>query len=611
MASAVTSDRTLALNALVDEQDEFLQVDEAFRLETRLRDGVLHARWEMPPGYYLYRHQFGFDVAERSGMRLGAPRIPEGKHKEDEFFGEVEVYYHDVEIEVPILGKPAEALEIGISYQGCADKGLCYPPQTRRVSFAGEDPGFGGTRGGILAAAPASTAFSLQSPPPATEDSRMAALLSEGALLWALAVFFAAGITLAFTPCVLPMVPILSSIIVGESEVSRGRAFTLSLAYVLGMAFTFAIIGVIVGFFGAQLNLQASLQSPPVLVFFAAVFAVLSLSMFGFYELALPSALQNRLNAFSERQQGGKHAGVVIMGSLSALVVSPCVSAPLAGALIYISSTGNAVLGGSALLALGLGMGLPLLVIGTSGGHLLPRAGVWMNAVKAVFGVMLLGVAIWLLERVLPGPVTLMLWAALLVGSGVYLGALDLTPREGWGQLWKASGALMLIYGVVLVIGAASGAEDPVNPLGRFAAGGGAAAGQAELRFVDVKGLDALRREVALAASSGQPVFVDVYADWCISCKVMERRVFPRAEIAASLSRFRLVRADVTENDPSQQALLLQYDLFGPPSFLFFDRNGRERPEFRIQGEIDAEALDSHLTHFLSQPELAVVGQTL
>ena len=299
MASAATSDRTLALNALVDEQDEFLQVDEAFRLESRLSDGVLHARWEMPPGYYLYRHQFGFETAGRSSMRLGAPRIPEGKHKEDEFFGEVEVYYHDVEIEVPILGNAAEGLQIGISYQGCADKGLCYPPQTRQVSFASEDPGFGGPGGaGIMAAAPASTALSIQSPP-ATEDSRMAALLSEGALLWALAVFFAAGITLAFTPCVLPMVPILSSIIVGEGEVSRGRAFTLSLAYVLGMAFTYAVLGVIVGYFGAQLNLQASLQSPPVLVLFAAVFAVLSLSMFGFYELALPSALQNRLIAFS------------------------------------------------------------------------------------------------------------------------------------------------------------------------------------------------------------------------------------------------------------------------------------------------------------------------
>jgi thiol:disulfide interchange protein DsbD len=611
MAVAGLDQRTAALNQFVEQEDEFLTVDEAFRLQTELSDGMLYARWEMPPGYYLYRHQFGFEVEESADVQVGTPQIPEGKHKEDEFFGEVEVYYHDVEIAVPVVGRPAQAVEIAISYQGCADRGLCYPPQTRSVSFASEDPGFAGAPGSRAVLATASSG--LGAPPPATEESRLAALLSEGALTWALGVFFVGGIALAFTPCVLPMVPILSSIIVGEGEVSRGRAFSLSLAYVLGMAVTYAGLGVLMGFFGAELNLQASLQSPVVLVCFAAVFALLSLSMFGFYELRLPSALQNRLNAFSERQQGGKHVGVVIMGALSALVVSPCVSAPLAGALIYISTTGDAALGGAALLALGLGMGTPLLIIGTSGGHLLPRAGAWMNAVKAVFGVMLLGVAIWLLERVVPGPVTLMLWAALLVGSGVYLGALDFSPRQGWGQLWKASGALMVVYGVLLVIGAASGASDPLKPLGRLAVGSGSgeAATRTEVRFVDVKGLEALQREVALATSAGQPVFVDVYADWCISCKVMERNVFPRADIAESLSKFRLIRADVTENDPSQQALLRQYELFGPPSFLFFDSQGRERPEFRIQGEVDADELDSRLEHFLSQHALTLLGQTL
>lgn len=608
--AAAASSETQLLNGLGErdvqedvQEEEFLPVDRAFALHTELRNGVLHARWDMPPGYYLYRHQFAFAVDDTTDVRLGEPRIPEGKHKDDEFFGAVEVYYHQVEIEVPILGRPADSMEIGISYQGCADRGLCYPPQTRYVDFAREDAGFApaGAASVMGLAAPGSS-DSAQGTPPATEESRMATLLSEGALAWALAVFFVAGIGLAFTPCVLPMVPILSSIIVGEGGAGRGRAFSLSLAYVMGMAVTYAALGVTVGYFGAQMNLQAALQSPPVLVFFAAVFVLLSLSMFGFYELRLPSALQNRLNAFSERQQGGKYAGVVIMGMLSALVVSPCVSAPLAGALIYISTTGNAALGGLALLALGLGMGVPLLIIGTSGGHLLPRAGVWMNAVKAVFGVMLLGVAVWLLERVVPGPVTLMLWAALLIGSGVYLGALDFSPRQGWGQLWKATGALMLIYGVLLVIGAASGASDPIRPLARLAAdAAGTEADTAANRFVDVKALDALQREVASAASAGQPVFVDVYADWCISCKIMERQVFPREDIAASLSQFHLVRADVTDNDPAQQALLVRYGLFGPPSFLFFDRHGRERPEFRIQGEVDAEELQLVLMHFLGE----------
>ncbi|MDZ7668777.1 MAG: protein-disulfide reductase DsbD [Gammaproteobacteria bacterium] len=433
----------------------------------------------------------------------------------------------------------------------------------------------------------------------------MAALLSGDSLGLALALFFLGGIALAFTPCVLPMVPILSSIIVGESAtITRGRAFSLSLAYVLGMAFTYALFGTVVGLFGASLNLQAALQSPPLLVFFAAVFVALSLSMFGFYELQLPQRWQNGLNALGNRVGGGKHLSVVVMGSLSALVVSPCISAPLAGALIYLSTTGDAILGGGALLALGLGMGVPLLLIGASGGHLLPRAGAWMNAVKAVFGVGLLAVAVWLLERVVPPALTLALWAGLAIGVGVYLGALDFSPRQGLRQLWKAGGAFSFIYGVLLLIGAASGAHDPLKPLAGFGvAGAGEGGGTARQEAVwhDVANLQEVRAELARAQDNGRPAILDLYADWCISCKVMERSVFPRPEVDSRLAQFHLLRADVTRNDAEDKALMNEFGLFGPPSLVFFSQHGDEMRDVRIQGEVGAERFAEHLQAVLDR----------
>ena len=428
------------LKALIDEQPVFLKVDEAFVLTTDfLSDGVLTARWQMPPGYYLYGHRFGASAVDPSSVTLGEPAMPPGKDKYDEYEeAVVEVYYGSAEMTVPVSG--SGVVELRLAYQGCADAGLCYPPESKpvwidldrgeivaapladSVAASGSSAEVAATRSSISATA-------------VTEEQALAGRLAESSTLAALALFLIGGIALAFTPCVLPMVPILSSIIVGESEnLSKARAFTLSLAYVLGMAVTYAAIGTLVGLFGAELNIQAQLQSPPVLIFFALTFAVLSLSMFGFYELQLPSGVQNRLNALSSSVGGGKHLSVAIMGSLSSLVVSPCVSAPLAGALIYISSTGDAVLGGLALFTLAIGMGLPLLLLGASGGHLLPRAGVWMDNVKAVFGVLLLGVAVWLLERVVPASVTLALWATLAIGSAVYLGALGLLATQRLGS---------------------------------------------------------------------------------------------------------------------------------------------------------------------------------
>ena len=590
---------TSAPNPL-EEEPEFLSADQAFVLTTELSNGALQARWQMPDGYYLYRHRFEFAVPAGSSFALGEAEIPQGKVKNDEYFGDVQVYYHEVSARVPVtrVEGSAAALDATITYQGCADRGLCYPPQTKHVSLPAQ------SLAAAAGTAPKNAATD-ESSAGTTEEQHLAGLLAGGNLLLSLAIFFAAGLGLAFTPCVLPMVPILSSIIVGQgSSVTRLRAFTLSLAYVLGMAVTYAALGVIVGLFGASMNLQAALQSPPVLIGFAVVFVLLALSMFGFYELQLPQAWQNRVNALSQNQRGGVHAGVAAMGSLSSLVVSPCLSAPLAGALIYLSSTGNALLGGSALLMLGLGMGVPLLVIGSSGAHLLPRAGAWMNDVKAVFGVLLLGVAVWMLERVVAPQTTLLLWSVLAIGAGVYLGALDLSPRQGWGQLWKATGAFTFIYGVLLLIGAASGANDPLAPLSAVAqvtpSRDASEVRSNEVQWKRVRGLAALEAELAAAEQAGKPVALDFYADWCIACKVMARNVFSDPAVAAQLGRFQLLQADVTSKDPLDQELLHHFGLFGPPSMLFFGLDGREISALRMQGEMDRDAFERHLGRVLS-----------
>ncbi|MEM1434486.1 MAG: protein-disulfide reductase DsbD [Pseudomonadota bacterium] len=614
-APVLLSVSTAQADDWLEDEPEFLPVDQAFRFSAETNaEGDLVARWQMPDGYYLYRHQFGVEAAPATGLELGEARIPPGKKKVDEYFGEVEVYYHQAELAAAVSGGRG-VQTVAVNYQGCADYGLCYPPETRqvRLDFTGPTPmvltaadaaagGEPADPAGANGAAEAAGAAGLTGP--LTEEQRLAGRLEQGSMLGSLLIFFLAGLGLAFTPCVLPMVPILSSIIVGEAaSITRARAFSLSLAYVLGMAVTYAALGTLVGLFGASLNLQAALQSPPVLITFAIVFALLSLSMFGFYELQLPQRWQNGLNQMGDKVGGGKHFSVLVMGSLSALVVSPCVSAPLAGALIYLSTTGDALLGGTALLALGLGMGVPLLLIGASGGHLLPRAGVWMDGVKAVFGVLLLGVAVWLLERVVPASVTLALWAALAIGAGVYLGALDFSARQGWGQLRKAGGAFSFVYGVLLLIGAASGANDPLKPLALIAgSGAGGAQQQAEQeQWLAVDGLTDVERQLAEARAAGVPVLLDLYADWCISCKVMERSVFPKPAVLARLNQFRLLRADVTANTAEHKALLNRFGLFGPPSIVFFDRTGSPLPEVTLQGELGADAFAAHLDRVLDR----------
>ena len=621
-------------------EDEFLDPDVAFVLSAAAGDpGAIEARWDIAQGYYLYRDKFRFRAADGTGASLGEAGFPKGKIKDDEYFGPMEVYYGSVAARVPVAGAaPGGVIDVDITYQGCADAGLCYPPITKTVSLllpaaladtgAGTGPGGGASslfdsdstggggvsgrsnlqsRGGVDG--PAAGASGLPgagmegavpgiaelrargmqdiAPIELPEQDRVAAALMSGNRWLVILSLFGAGLLLTFTPCVLPMVPILTSIIVGQGErgavTSTRRAFMLSLVYVLAMALTYTVAGVLAGLFGA--NLAAAFQDPWILSAFAGVFVLLALSMFGFYDLQMPASWQAGLAALSHRQRGGTWAGVGAMGALSALIVGPCVAAPLAGVLIYIGRTGDPVLGAVALFALGMGMGVPLIVAGVSAGKLLPKAGAWMNAVNAVFGVMLLAVAIYLLERVVPESVALLLWAALFIVCAIYMGALDsLTPASGgWRRLWKGAGLVMLVYGVLVMVGVAAGGGDLFRPL----KGVGLVAGQSgerALEFTRVKGIDGLDAELGPAATRRQVVMVDYYADWCVSCKEMERFTFSDPTVQAALSNVLLLQTDVTANDAADRALLAEFDLFGPPAIQFFGPDGRERRELRVVG---------------------------
>ena len=596
-------------------EPEFLPVDEAFRLSAVFQpNGAVLAQWRMADGYYLYRRQFDAKLdALGSSAQLGQLAIPEGLAKVDEYFGEVEVYYGSVDIGIPLTGSLPDGASLTIEFQGCADAGLCYPPERKLFQVSGPSllPVAAASRlpqSQALQAGVSQTESAANKTPITSnvgvgaglsEDRAMAELLEASHFAVALALFFVAGIGLAFTPCVFPMVPILSSIIVGEGEnLTKRRAFTLSLAYVLGMAMTYAVVGLLVGLFGAELNLQATLQSPSVLATFAVVFVLLAGAMFGFYELSMPQGVTQWINQRSANQDGGRHPSVFVMGSLSSLVVSPCISAPLAGALIYLSNTGDAVLGGSALFALGLGMGVPLMIIGGSGGHWLPRAGAWMDTVKGAFGFGLLGVAVWLLERLLPGSLALALWAVLLLAAAVYLGALEFVPKTSGARFAQVVGLVLGLWGGACLFGASAGAVDPFRPLaGATGWGDASASSQRELRWQPVKTISDV--ESLMAASTG-PVILDLYADWCISCKVMERSVFPVPHVAEKLGQFTLLKADVTLNDDQDQALLKQFGLFGPPSLVFFAEDGSEMADFRIQGEVDSDTLSRHLSAVLA-----------
>jgi thiol:disulfide interchange protein DsbD len=554
----------------------FLPADQAFALEVQPIDkDTLLASFKITPGYYLYRDKTGFTVADGK-TKITRVSLPKGEEKNDPNFGLIEVYHQsfqaEIELEAADISQP---LTLNATYQGCSDQGLCYPPieKTFNIKLAQT----------LSAAPPVPLAEIKQAA--VNENQQIADLFMQGSFWLIVSFFFGAGLLLSLTPCVFPMIPILSGIIVGRGhQITHGHAFLLSLAYVLGMAVTYAVAGVAAGYSGNLIS--SALQTPWVLGSFAAVFVVLSLAMFGFYELQLPTALQSKLSDTSNKLHGGHLSGVFGMGALSAVIMGPCVAAPLAGALLYIGQTHDAVLGGTALFFLALGMGAPLLLIGSSAGVLLPKAGPWMEAVKRFFGVLMLAMAIWIISSVIPLGVQMMLWAALLLFSGIYLNALDPLPQRahGWHKLGKGFGILALLLGVSYLIGALSGAPDILRPLGNL--GRTSVDTHATLRFERVKSLAEL--EARIAQANGKTVMLDFYADWCVSCKEMERFTFSDAVVQSKLKNTLLLQADVTANNVDDKTLLQHFQLFGPPAILLFDTQGKELTDSRVIGFQDA-----------------------
>jgi thiol:disulfide interchange protein DsbD len=561
-------------------QPDFLQPEEAFQLSvSKQADGQLRLNWDISPGYYLYRQQMKVAVDP-----VGSPlqvKWPAGTLKTDETYGESEVY-HD-KVTVLLTAPEAQALTIG--WQGCAEAGLCYPPQTRHVALVDVTATPAVEAGMTTAKVPQAGSSTLG------EDQDLAERLSRLNLGWMLLVFFGLGLLMTFTPCVLPMVPILSSLIAG-SGASPKRGFMLSLAFVLPMALVYAGVGAAAALAGA--NLQAVLQNPWVLGSFGLVFVMLALAMFGFYELQLPALLRNRLNHASQGQRGGTVTGAATMGVLSALLVGPCMTAPLAGALLYIGNTGDVLTGALVLFAMGLGMGLPLLLVGTLGARLLPRPGDWMNRVKALFGFILLGTAIFFVARVLPAALTLGLWGAWLLAIALSLLALVHKLGTDRGRLFSRFLALLLgLWGGSMVIGAAGGAHDPLQPLNIGASASTLAPTSNKnnfmSRFGPVKTPQALAVLVAAAGQRGQWTLVDFYADWCVSCGVIEREVFADPRVQQALSDMQLLRPDVTANSADDQALMRTHQILGPPTMLLIGPDGKERRAERIIGELSAD----------------------
>ena len=565
--------------------DEFLQPAQAFRLEV-VKSGAdeLRLTWSIAPGYYLYRDRMAV-TASPPGTRVDA-ELPLGIRKDDPNFGVMEVYHDAVTMKVA----PAGATALDVTWQGCADAGLCYPPQTRTIQVAAvavaAPPG--------AAARPADAGAAGLWSGSTGSDIQITQWLGERSLGWTLPLFFLLGIALAFTPCVLPMLPIVSGVVIGSQAPPR-RAFALSMAFVLPMALTYAALGVAAALAGA--NLQAMLQNRWTMLALGGVYIVLALGMFGFFTLQLPARLRERLDGASRSQRGGTLPGAAALGVLSALLVGPCMTAPLAGALLYIAQSGNVAQGALLLLALGLGMGTPLVIAGTLGARFLPKPGPWMNRVKGALGFVLLGTAVWMFERVVAAPLALLMWGALLLAVAltlVHAASRSDTGVAGSGSPHRVAtrtlAVLAGLWGSAMVLGAAGGAVDPWRPLA-FAAAPATAAAQspASLQFLPVASEAELQARLATAQAAGQATLVDFYADWCVSCKVIETEVFGDPRVQRSLAGVLLLRADVTTNDARHQELMRTHQVIGPPTVMLFDAAGRERREARLVGEFTVD----------------------
>jgi len=568
-----------------NDMDTPLDVDQAFIFSAQAQDAnTLLARWEIAEGNYLYRDKIRFEILEKESVQLQDFSLPAGENKMDEVFGLTEVYQFNTEILLPISrGVETKKITLKAYYQGCSETfHICYPPTEKEIIIT--LPAATSVVGNAITIAP----------PIISEQDQLTQKLADGDLIKILLGFFGLGLLLAFTPCVFPMIPILSSIIVGEGErITTRRAFSLSLVYVLAMSVTYTVAGVMTGLLGE--NIQAMFQNPWIIGSFSALFVALSLSMFGLFELQLPHTLQHRLHQISHQQKGGKMAGAALMGLLSGLIVGPCLAPPLAAALIFIGQHGDPLLGGTALFALSMGMGLPLIIIGTSAGSLLPKAGSWMDTIKSVFGVLMLALAIWMLERIIPGWVSLLLWGGLLIVTAVYLGALNTLniDSNGWEKLWKGLGLILLIYGGLLMLGGASGSHNVWQPLQVISSSNASNSKSSEhVDFIQINNLAELQQQLA---QSNTPVMLDFYADWCGDCKRMEVTTFQDSNVLAALENMTLLQLDMTDNTDAHNAILKHFGIFGPPTLLFFDAKAQEESQYRWVGMASASELVNHI----------------
>ncbi|MDG4811949.1 protein-disulfide reductase DsbD [Hydrogenovibrio sp. 3SP14C1] len=584
-AAAKTNGNTLAdLNNLIVDSSgaDLLPADEAFQLQVSPNNNnQLILDFRVAKGYHLYKDKIKA-VLKQGNATLGSLQLPDAVQANDPVFGDVQVYHGDFQAILPVENI-ADTAEIEIQYQGCSsESGVCYPPAKKQMTLQASD--FKTTTTNALPEQKASNDLS--------ETDQITSTLQNSSVWIVIGTFFLFGLLLSLTPCVFPMIPILSSIIVGQGDqLTTRKAFVMSLVYVLAMSITYTVAGVLAGIFGE--NLQVLFQNPWIIGSFALIFIALAFSMFGFYELQLPNSVQSKITNLSNKQQGGTLTGVAVMGFLSALIVGPCVAPPLAGALIYIGQTGDALLGGIALFAMSMGMGVPLLLLGTSAGKLLPRAGAWMDNVKAIFGVLMIGVAIWMAERILPESVILFAWAALLIGSAIYLGALEpIGEKSGWHKLAKSIGMIFLVYGAAMLIGLAGGSKNVLQPLTVFQSTGTISNSATQhLNFKKISTLEELNVEIA----KGKPVMLDFYADWCISCKEMEKFTFSDPTVQRALANVTLLKADVTANNANDKELMKAFNIIGPPAILFFN-NQQEQKAQRVVGFKKAEPFRQNIT---------------
>ena len=583
-----------------------LAPEQAFIPSATADNNTITVSWLIEPEYYMYKDKMKFSFADEAATITNVS-YSESKMQADAFFGDVPVFRHQASATLTTTDAKAGLATLDINYQGCADIGICFPPKVTSLpvklisatnSMVSSAVASSAVAGAVTVAAAATASETQTNRAPQSEQDRIRGKLSTSSLWINAASFFVLGLLLSFTPCVFPMIPILSSLILGQGkDISTGKAFGLSLTYVLAMAVTYTLVGIFIGLSGY--NLQAWFQNPWILSVFAMIFVLLSLAMFGFYEIQMPAAIQTKLNNLSNRQEGGTWLSCGIMGVLSALIVGPCVTAPLVGALIYIAETGDATVGGVALFSMSMGMGLPLLIIGTSAGKLMPKAGAWMDITKVLFGLSMLAMAIWMLSRFLPSNITVMLSAVLAIFGGVYLAT---TMRFGSNILWlsRSLGFMITLYGTALTVGLLSGHSSLITPLANL--GGGSAEQKHEFEFERIKSETDLENVLNEAADVGQYVLLDYYADWCVSCKEMEAFTFTDPGVQNSLTDVRVIQADVTKNDAEDQAMLKRFGLFGPPAILFFKPGESEVAHARVVGYMKADKFNAHLKTTLQLP---------